>query len=91
MKIVLDAMGSDHYPVPDVGGGILAAREYGIQIIFVGEEDQINRELAKYDTTNLQYTVVHASQIIEMSDSPARAVKARPCLLYTSPSPRDRG
>lgn len=35
MKIVLDAMGSDEYPVPDVAGAVLAAREFGEDIVLV--------------------------------------------------------
>jgi glycerol-3-phosphate acyltransferase PlsX len=80
MKIVLDAMGSDNYPVPDVGGAVLAAREVGAgnEIILVGDEKQIQEELAKHDTAGLPLSWVHAGQVIEMSDKPARAVKARP-------------
>ena len=29
MRIVLDAMGSDDHPVPDVAGAVLAARQWG--------------------------------------------------------------
>jgi fatty acid/phospholipid biosynthesis enzyme len=32
MRIVVDAMGSDHYPVPDVAGAVMAAREFGGKI-----------------------------------------------------------
>ncbi|MEO0206332.1 MAG: hypothetical protein ABIL22_06630, partial [candidate division WOR-3 bacterium] len=35
MRIVLDAMGSDGRPVPDVAGGVMAAREWGDEIIFL--------------------------------------------------------
>jgi glycerol-3-phosphate acyltransferase PlsX len=80
MKIVLDAMGSDDYPAPDVAGTVLAARELDAsdEIILVGQEEQIQAELAKHDTVGLPLSVVHASEVIEMSDKPARAVKARP-------------
>ncbi len=33
--IVVDAMGSDDHPVPDVLGAVMAAREYGVEIILV--------------------------------------------------------
>lgn len=80
MKIVVDAMGSDDYPVPDVAGAVLAARDMapGDEIILVGDETRIQAELAKHDTAGLKLSVVHASQVIEMTDKPARAVKARP-------------
>ena len=50
-RIVVDAMGSDTYPVPDVEGAVLAAREYGIEIILVGDEEKIKPELVKYQTS----------------------------------------
>ena len=31
-RIVVDAMGSDAYPMPDVVGAVAAAREYGVKI-----------------------------------------------------------
>ena len=39
MRIVVDAMGSDNNPAPDVAGSVLAAREYGDTIILVGDEE----------------------------------------------------
>jgi len=80
MKIVLDAMGSDNYPVPDVAGAVLAAREMerDVHIIVVGDEGRVRAELEKYDTVGLPLSVVHASQVIEMTDKPAQAVKSRP-------------
>ena len=47
MRIVLDAMGSDHNPVPDVEGAVLAAREYGVVMVLVGDEAQIHAELRR--------------------------------------------
>ena len=40
-RIVVDAMGSDDFPLPDVTGGVMAAREYGVEIILVGDETKI--------------------------------------------------
>jgi glycerol-3-phosphate acyltransferase PlsX len=68
MRIVVDAMGSDNYPVPDVAGAVLAAREWGDEIILVGDKAKVEPELAKYDTSGLKLEVVHASQVIEMTD-----------------------
>jgi glycerol-3-phosphate acyltransferase PlsX len=45
-RIVIDAMGSDDFPNPDVVGAVLAAREYGVEIILVGDEARINPVLA---------------------------------------------
>jgi len=77
MKIVLDAMGGDHAPPVAVEGGVRAAQEYGIEVILVGREGDVQRELAKYDTSGLSLPIVHASQVIEMEEHPAAAVKAK--------------
>ena len=77
MRIVLDAMGTDDYPAPDVEGAVLAAREWGDEIILVGDETQVRAELEKHDTTGLQLELVHASEVIEMTDKPADAARAK--------------
>jgi glycerol-3-phosphate acyltransferase PlsX len=77
MKIVLDAMGGDHAPPVAVEGGVWAAREYGIEVILVGREEDVRRELAKHDTSGLSLPIVHASEVIEMEEHPAAAVKAK--------------
>jgi len=77
MRIVLDAMGSDDYPVPDVAGAVMAAREWGDEIILVGREELIRQELARHDTTGLRLEIVHAPQVIEMDDEPARAARVK--------------
>ncbi len=46
-RIVVDAMGSDNYPFPDVLGAVMAAREYGVEIILVGDESKIKPQLDK--------------------------------------------
>lgn len=77
MKILVDAMGSDHYPQPDVEGAVLAAREYGVEIVLVGNQDVVVPELAKYDLSGLTISTVHTSQMIEMKEHPAAAVKSK--------------
>ncbi|MEK6694866.1 MAG: phosphate--acyl-ACP acyltransferase, partial [Nitrospirota bacterium] len=38
MRIALDAMGGDHAPASEVEGAALAIREYGVEIILIGDE-----------------------------------------------------
>lgn len=78
MRIVVDAMGSDNYPGPDVEGAVLAAREWNDEIILVGDEKRIEAELARHDTGGLLLKVVHADQVIEMTDKPSEVVKGKP-------------
>ena len=77
-RIVVDAMGSDTYPLPDVAGAVLAAREYGIEIILVGDEQIIKPELMKYQTSGLKINLVHAPEMLTMEDKGmALVLKAR--------------
>ena len=77
MNIALDVMGGDHAPHEVVAGAVLAAREYGVTVSLVGKPDVIRRELAKHPTRRLHLPVVPASEVIEMDESPARAVRAK--------------
>lgn len=78
MRIVLDAMGTDGCPGPDVYGGIIAAQELGVSVILVGDESAIRRELAKYPTAGLDIDVVHAPQAVTMYDKPSAVTKGKP-------------
>lgn len=77
MKIVVDAMGGDHAPGVVIDGSVRAARELGVEIILVGPEEVVKRELARHgDLSSLPISIVHASQVIEM-DEHTLAVKEK--------------
>jgi glycerol-3-phosphate acyltransferase PlsX len=77
-KIVLDAMGSDNYPTPDVVGAVQAAREYGVEVILVGDEAKIKPVLEAQNAGNLPVRIVHAPEMLTMEDKGmALALKAR--------------
>ena len=77
--VAVDAMGGDHAPTEIVKGAVRAASEFGIAIQLIGISSTLSRELAKYDTKNLQIEVIHAPDIIGMEDKqPARAVAKKP-------------
>jgi len=78
IRIVLDAMGSDTHPTPDVIGAVMAAREYGVEIILVGDENMIKPILAAQNPGNLPIRIVHAPEMLTMEDKgEALAFKAR--------------
>jgi len=77
MRIALDAMGGDHAPEVAVDGGVRAAREYGYEVILVGKEAIVRNELTKHDAVGLSLPVVHASEVLEMHEEPARAARAK--------------
>lgn len=70
-------MGGDHAPVAIVEGAVEAAREHGIEVVLVGDEGSISRELSKYNITNLSLSLRHASQTIEMDDSPSTPLRKK--------------
>ncbi|NJL94246.1 MAG: phosphate acyltransferase PlsX [Anaerolineae bacterium] len=78
MHIVVDAMGSDTPPGPDVTGALLAAREFGLEITLVGDEKAIRAALAQNDTDELTLHVLHAPQTITNRDKPSQVTKLKP-------------
>jgi glycerol-3-phosphate acyltransferase PlsX len=66
--IVVDAMGSDTNPLTDTLGAIAAAREYGTQIILVGDENLIKPILEEHNPGGVSIQVVHAPEKLTMED-----------------------
>ena len=78
IRIVVDAMGSDSHPTPDVEGAVQAAREYGVEIILVGDETIIKPVLEKQNTEGLTVRIVDAPEMLSMEDKGEKLVlKAR--------------
>lgn len=78
MKIALDAMGGDRAPRVIVEGAIQALKEYkDLEIILVGDESKVKKELAKYGTKRLSLSIIHASQVVEMDELPTTALRQK--------------
>ncbi|MFY9269938.1 MAG: phosphate acyltransferase PlsX [Candidatus Manganitrophaceae bacterium] len=77
MKIALDAMGGDHAPADIVEGAVLAVRELDVEIVLVGDEKEIQKELSRRDTQGLPLSIVHAPQKVEMHESPSSVVRKK--------------
>jgi glycerol-3-phosphate acyltransferase PlsX len=73
-RIVVDAMGSDDHPTPDVVGAVQAAREYGVDIILVGDEEKIKPVLDAQNTQGLNIRTVHAPEMLSMEDKGEKLV-----------------
>jgi glycerol-3-phosphate acyltransferase PlsX len=76
-KVAVDAMGGDHAPHVTVEGAVLAASEFGIPVVLVGNEDQIRRELLRYEADNLPLEIKHTSEVVEMDETPTTAIKKK--------------
>lgn len=77
VTIAVDAMGGDHAPKVEVEGALSAARALGVQVILVGREELLRKEVAAQGGGNLPVQVVHASEVVTMDDSAARAVRSK--------------
>ncbi len=76
--IALDAMGSDRAPKPEIEGAILAARQYGVEILLVGRKEELQDELAEHTGASmLPIEIVHAPQVIGMEEKAAQAVRSK--------------
>jgi glycerol-3-phosphate acyltransferase PlsX len=72
---VVDAMGSDRAPAPEVEGALRAARDGDIDVTLVG--DRARLELLLGDSHSA-IDVVHASEVVTMHDHPGHAFRAKP-------------
>jgi glycerol-3-phosphate acyltransferase PlsX len=78
IRIVVDAMGSDEFPSPDVEGAVAASREYNVEIILVGDESIIKPVLAAQNPGSLPIRIVHAPEMLTMEDKGEKlALQAR--------------
>jgi len=77
MTIILDAMGSDNYPIPEIEGAMLAAQQLGIEIIMVGNTEIIKKHLpVNFDSNKIQ--IIDAPDVLEMTDKPVEASRRKP-------------
>jgi glycerol-3-phosphate acyltransferase PlsX len=76
--IVVDAMGSDKAPEPEVRGAVLAARQFDVRVHLVGPEDKL-RPILRHALRGqrLPVFIAPATEWITMDDKAAQAVRAK--------------
>lgn len=78
MRILIDAMGGDNAPEAIVKGAVLASKEYDVELVLIGKEDQVNAILrAEGVQPGGRISVVNADDEITMEDDPATAVRRK--------------
>jgi len=80
IKIAVDAMGGDYAPRQNVSGVVSAARQVKgrFEIVLVGDKHKIQSQLSRhFRTQDLAITIHHASEKVEMNESPAVALKQK--------------
>ncbi len=76
-RIAVDAMGTDTAPQAEVEGSIQAARQKFAEVLLVGPEEPLKRELGRREARGLPIEVVHASEAVTMDDEGAKAFRRK--------------
>ncbi|MEP6690923.1 MAG: phosphate acyltransferase PlsX [Gemmatimonadaceae bacterium] len=86
-RIALDAMGGDHAPLAPIAGAILALAEldpsHSVQlvghasVITTHLDGLLSGELAEHAGVRSRIAIVHAPDVIEMSDKPTSAIRQK--------------
>jgi glycerol-3-phosphate acyltransferase PlsX len=77
ITIAVDAMGGDHAPRPEIEAAVLAAREFGVRVLLVGQPAAVKHELGRHARRGLALEIVPASEAITMKDSPIQAFRKK--------------
>lgn len=80
MKIGIDILGGDFAPKVNILGAILASKELpaDAKIVLIGDKDQIISQLQEHGGDVNDFEIVHAPDVITMSDHPTRAIPQKP-------------
>ena len=71
-------MGGDHAPQVNIEGAVETVQESDdIEVILVGDEAAIRKELKGRKNKSGRISVVHASQVVEMHESPTVAIRKK--------------
>jgi len=80
MRIGIDIMGGDFAPEATVLGAILAQKEMSSddRIVLFGDQEKIKEILDRENVSISKFDIVHASQVIDMHDHPAKVFTKKP-------------
>ncbi len=77
MAIAIDAMGGDYAVAVPVEGAVNAVNDFGIDVILVGKQAEIETELKKYTYNASKLHIEDCSEVVEMHESPAQALRQK--------------
>jgi len=77
IRIALDAMGGDYAPQEIVKGALLASEDSEIEVVLVGQEDILMKELERCGYSGSAISIAHASEVIEMGEPPVLSIKGK--------------
>lgn len=76
-RIAIDAMGGDNAPAEIVAGAIRAQEELGVEVLLVGDPEQIKASI-KPSVNLSSLTIVPSEGTIEMGEEPLSALRRKP-------------
>ncbi|HEV3470531.1 MAG TPA: phosphate acyltransferase PlsX [Pyrinomonadaceae bacterium] len=79
-KVVVDAMGSDRAPHPEIDGALSAARDFGVRVILVGQPERVLPELERCGWRrdgDKGVEFAEAAEFIGMDEAVAAAVRRK--------------
>ncbi|MFH1447107.1 MAG: phosphate acyltransferase PlsX [Chloroflexota bacterium] len=68
ISIVLDAMGSDDRPAPEVEAAVIASNKFDVNILLIGDEVDLTKLLNEIEGDKSKIKIIHAPEALEMSD-----------------------
>ena len=77
MAIAVDAMGGDSPLTVQVEAAVQAVNDFGIEVILVGAEAQIDQKLKLYSYDQQKLRIANSTEIVEMNESPATAMRQK--------------
>ncbi len=76
-KVGIDISGGDFAPSQIVKGALRAKKELHEDIVLIGVQDEIEKQLKSYHCRPQDFTIINASEKITMEDSPVNAVRKK--------------
>src|SRR5688572_7928037 len=80
MKIGIDIMGGDNAPAATLEGAILAVKALPpeVKLVLIGDGDLIKDGLKKASASLDGFEIIHAPEVIGMSEHPTKAFSQKP-------------
>ena len=77
-RIAIDAMGGDHAPDEVVAGALRAREELGVEVLLVGDPEQVAASLNQHSKSTSGIEIVPAEGVIDMHEEPLSALRRKP-------------
>ncbi len=77
MKIIVDVMGGDNAPLELVKGACRAYEETGVDLLLVGNKEEIERVADEENLDISHFEILDAKETVEMTDDPLMVVRKK--------------